>query len=103
MRTTVKQLIAALGEYPADAVVLVPDFPLGRVRDLLLAGREIMEVDAKRIVRSRVLPVRRGSRQLGARTRRIRFTEYEVRRYGDKIQPASEFPVKAVYLNIADE
>jgi len=100
MRTTVKRLIKALGEYPPDAVVLVPEFPSGRVRDLILAGREIMQVDAKRVVRSRTVPNRRHEH---ARPRRVRFTEYELRRYGWKLKAPRGFPVKAVYFNIADE
>lgn len=107
MRTTVKQLIAALGEYPPDAIVLVPDLETGKARDLITGCREIMEVRAKRIVRSKTVRqfshTRNGKRSQ-TRIRRIRFTEYECRRYGHgKVRDSSDFPVKAVYFNLADE
>jgi hypothetical protein len=107
MRTTVKQLIAALGEYPPDAVVLVPDAVTGRARDLITGCREIMEVRAKRIVRSKTVrgfSYTRGGTRRPTRTHRIRFTEYECRRYGHgKVRDPSGFPVKAVYFNLLDE
>lgn len=98
MRTTVKQLIAALSEYPLEAVVLVPDGETGWARDLITGCREIMEVRAKRIVRSKV--VHPHSSHPRGRTRRVRFTQYECRRYG---HDPSDFPVKAVYFNVFDE
>lgn len=95
---TVKRLIAVLRTYPPDAVVLVPNLYGGHARALLPGGRDLLETHARRVVTSRLIPVSRWAARHGPK--RLRFTRYELVRYGTQDQ---DFPVSAVYFNVLDE